>query len=87
MAVTVSWQLAGVLAAAHSKAIIHRDMKPGNIMLVPDMAGPDGERVKLLDFGIAKLSGTGGEDANTRKGQLLGTATYMAPSSSRAISR
>ncbi|HNN93240.1 MAG TPA: serine/threonine-protein kinase [Pseudomonadota bacterium] len=79
VAVTVSWQLAGVLAAAHSKAIIHRDMKPGNIMLVPDMAGPDGERVKLLDFGIAKLSGTGGEDANTRKGQLLGTATYMAP--------
>ena len=78
-AVTISWQLAGVLAAAHSKSIIHRDLKPGNIMLVPDMAGPDGERLKLLDFGIAKLGGSGGEDANTRKGQVLGTATYMAP--------
>ena len=78
-AVTISWQLAGVLAAAHSKSIIHRDLKPGNIMLVPDMAGPDGERLKLLDFGIAKLGGAGGEDANTRKGQVLGTATYMAP--------
>lgn len=78
-AVTISWQLAGVLAAAHAKSIIHRDLKPGNMMLVPDMAGPDGERVKLLDFGIAKLGGNTGEDADSRKGQVLGTATYMAP--------
>lgn len=77
--VTISWQLAGVLAAAHAKSIIHRDLKPGNMMLVPDMAGPDGERVKLLDFGIAKLGGTVGEDADSRNGQVLGTATYMAP--------
>lgn len=50
-------------------------------MLVPDMAGPGGERVKLLDFGIAKL-GTElfhGEAVKTRTGQVLGTASYMAP--------
>src|SRR5262249_24635723 len=74
--VTISWQLSGVLAAAHDQSIIHRDLKPGNIMLVEDMAGPNGERVKLLDFGIAKL---GADREETKKGQVLGTATYMSP--------
>ncbi len=50
-------------------------------MLVPDMAGPDGERVKLLDFGIAKLGGQ--QDASlqapTRTGQIFGTVSYMSP--------
>ena len=50
-------------------------------MLVPDPAGPGGERVKILDFGIAKL-GThlhGSEEIKTGTGQLLGTVAYMAP--------
>lgn len=79
--VTISWQLAGVLSAAHAKSIIHRDLKPGNVMIVPDMAGPGGERVKLLDFGIAKLGAEHfhGEEVKTRTGQVMGTAGYMSP--------
>ena len=73
--ITVGWQLAGALAAAHAKSIVHRDLKPGNVMLVPDPAGPGGERVKLLDFGIAKLGAAHlqGEDVKTRTGQIMGT--------------
>ena len=50
-------------------------------MLVPDPAGPGGERVKLLDFGIAKLGAAHlqGEDVKTRTGQIMGTAAYMSP--------
>src|SRR5580704_14717641 len=44
------------LAAAHAKGIVHRDLKPDNIFLCPDPDSPLGERPKLLDFGIAKLS-------------------------------
>ena len=79
--VTICWQLSGVLAAAHAKAIIHRDVKPGNVMLAPDLAGPGGERVKLLDFGIAKLGAEHrkSDEETTRTGQILGTAAYMAP--------
>src|SRR5262245_19155259 len=49
--------IAGALAAAHDAGIVHRDLKPDNIFLVPDAELPSGERPKLLDFGIAKLSG------------------------------
>jgi len=66
------------LVAAHAHGIVHRDLKPDNIFLVrdPDVAG--GERTKILDFGIAKL--TTGEGAHaTRAGSLFGTPAYMAP--------
>src|SRR6185295_6059797 len=54
-ALRVARQMASVLAAAHGKGIVHRDLKPDNIFLVPDPEAPGGERVKLLDFGIAKV--------------------------------
>lgn len=48
-------QIASALAATHKKRIVHRDLKPDNIMLVGDPTAVGGERVKILDFGIAKL--------------------------------
>src|SRR5712672_2335019 len=52
----IARQITGALAAAHAKGIVHRDLKPDNVFLVPDPEVPGGERIKLLDFGIAKLA-------------------------------
>src|SRR5262249_28369738 len=52
----IARQIAGALGAAHAKGIVHRDLKPDNVFLVPDPEVPGGERIKLLDFGIAKLA-------------------------------
>jgi serine/threonine protein kinase len=82
LAVQIVWQIAAALTAAHAKDIFHRDLKPANLMLVPDPLGPDGERVKILDFGIAKLV----EDTcqgKTATSLVMGTPTYMSPEQCR----
>ena len=66
------------LSAAHAKGIVHRDLKPDNIFLVTDPESPTGERPKLLDFGIAKLTEMGLARATTT-GAVMGTPTYMSP--------
>jgi serine/threonine protein kinase len=75
-------QIVSALAAAHAKNIIHRDLKPDNVMLVrdPDIAG--GERIKLVDFGVAKLVAADSPN-RTKTGFVLGTPTYMAPQQCR----
>jgi serine/threonine protein kinase len=64
-------QVADALDFAHSKGIVHRDVKPANIILL------DNGRAKIMDFGIAKIASGGGNLTST--GQFLGTPNYMAP--------
>jgi eukaryotic-like serine/threonine-protein kinase len=80
VAVEIGFQTASALAAAHSKGIVHRDLKPDNLFLVPDETLTRGERVKVLDFGIAKLrDDLRGSSMKTRTGAIMGTAVYMSP--------
>ena len=72
------------LAAAHAKGVVHRDLKPDNIFVVPDHESALGERTKILDFGIAKLTDPGLAAASaTRTGAVMGTPTYMSPEQCR----
>ncbi|MBL9019843.1 MAG: serine/threonine protein kinase [Myxococcales bacterium] len=78
-------QQAGIaMAAAHAQGIVHRDLKPDNMFLVADPAIPGGERVKILDFGIAKLID---EDdpgrSRTKTGVIMGTPAFMSPEQCR----
>ena len=83
VALAVARQIAGALAPAHRKGIIHHDLKPDNIFLVPDRDVPGYERIKLLDFGLAKLTREGAPAHVTRTGAVTGTPTYMAPEQCR----
>jgi serine/threonine protein kinase len=77
----IARQAGSALAAAHAAGIVHRDLKPENLFLVPDPAAPNRERVKVLDFGIAKIrrvGGTGGT-MRTQAGLIMGSPAYMSP--------
>jgi serine/threonine-protein kinase len=69
-------QVCRALTKAHSMHVVHRDLKPDNIFLVRD---DDREIAKVLDFGIAKASGSGFEGSTTKTGAMLGTPYYMSP--------
>lgn len=70
-------QVADALAASHQSNIVHRDLKPDNIILLKKRTTND--FVKLLDFGIAKLTGDQPGSSRTRTGIVMGTPAYMSP--------
>src|SRR5205814_1528000 len=86
-ALSIARQICEALEAAHEKGILHRDLKPANIKVTPE------GKVKLLDFGLARLfqNDEGDTDASdsptvvshTGGGVILGTASYMSPEQAR----
>jgi serine/threonine-protein kinase len=70
--VLIGMQLARALEYAHARGIVHRDIKPGNIMLLKD-----GQTIKVTDFGIAHMDD--GSSTHTQVGAVLGTPQYMSP--------
>ncbi|MBZ5638836.1 MAG: protein kinase [Acidobacteriia bacterium] len=89
--IDIAIQVVGGLAAAHAKGVIHRDLKPGNVMVAPD------GRAKILDFGLAKpRPAIASEDAGTTttttlprdlttEGKIVGTMAYMSPEQARGM--
>src|SRR5947209_6847736 len=71
-ALRITRQVSGSLAAAHTRGIVHRDLKPDNIFMVRDPEAIGGERPKILDFGIAKLTGNDPGKMRTRTGAVMG---------------
>jgi hypothetical protein len=89
-ALAIASQAASALAAAHAAGIVHRDVKPENIMVRPD------GYVKVLDFGLAKLTDASASGAHpspdaaatmmqTTAGVIMGTVAYMSPEQARAL--
>lgn len=76
----IGQQILGSLAEAHDAGIVHRDMKPGNVMLMQTRSGED--FAKVLDFGIAKLRDEGAATTSSG-GAIVGTPNYLAPEQAR----
>ncbi len=84
-AIDLATQVASALESAHEKGIVHRDLKPDNLYLVPDDSLPGGERIKVLDFGIAKLADAEEvTNIHTNSMMMMGTPKYMSPEQCRS---
>src|SRR5262249_44815583 len=83
-ATTIARQILSALEHAHAQGVVHRDLKPDNIMLVTRGTMPPVDFVKILDFGIAKMTAAGGSQEGdltslTQAGVIFGTPDYMSP--------
>ena len=83
--IDIGLQMAGALSAAHARGLVHRDIKPDNVMVRPD------GYAKVLDFGLAKLATvTPSSDhvdveSHTQSGMVIGTPRYMSPEQARGL--
>jgi serine/threonine-protein kinase len=84
-ALAILQQVGSALATAHARDVVHRDLKPDNVIVAPAPVGPGGRAtdvVKVIDFGLAKLRSAtfgGGATGLTSVGTVMGTPTYMSP--------
>jgi serine/threonine-protein kinase len=79
-ALRIAKQVSEALAAAHAQDVVHRDLQPDNIMLLHEATPAEGRRVKLLDFGLAKVAMRHQVNAvPTKDGTIFGTPAYMPP--------
>ncbi|MBL8681104.1 MAG: serine/threonine protein kinase [Myxococcales bacterium] len=75
-AAKIAADVAEGLSALHDAGIVHRDVKPSNVMLVRE---PDGERAKIIDFGVVRSANQGDQSSLTWTGNVVGTPAFMAP--------
>src|SRR5262245_42868579 len=79
LVVEIAAQIAQALIAAAAQGLIHRDLKPGNIMLKPVNAGETEVEVKIIDFGLAKAVADAGGEMDLTHGEFVGTPNFASP--------